>query len=376
MFGRVIDTVLVATIGVIFLSALIGIWVRRRTFDRCLADFHGNQVTLELTTGKRIWGRLVVYPNGLEILYAQPKFGDQGLEKSSYVLFEAELVGVQAIYRFHDELNPDQQWARRKQIATTTNPSYRAQLTRGLKNFLNTFRDAFVQSIGVTLDYAKRTAKSAVLSQDRQLAKVGETVLGAFGNAYEPILERHIGRRVVVEEARSTSHYEHAGALKEYSAEWIELLDVTTREPYPFDLGSPQQLRMNLHFDFFVSVRPPAEGRDAPSVKVSVQNKSESKLQLVRVIGEGYRRDLTLEVAAGATGGVVLEDLPIKLFEGMDLDALPLSVDLCSGAVAPDPKLPVLPNLELWIHSNRELDLLLPRRRAVMRHGSDYLPED
>ena len=45
------------TIIFIVLSALVAIFVRRVTRDRCLKDFAGNTITLEKVNGKMIYGK-------------------------------------------------------------------------------------------------------------------------------------------------------------------------------------------------------------------------------------------------------------------------------------------------------------------------------
>ena len=67
-------------------------------------------------------------------------------------------------------------------------------------------------------------------SQKGHVEKIGKTLLGAAGNAYEPMLERHIGKPVVLELASpadpNTHTIELSGYLAEYSDKYLALFNV------------------------------------------------------------------------------------------------------------------------------------------------------
>ena len=50
--------------------------------------------------------------------------------------------------------------------------------------------------------------------------------MGSVGTSFEPLLERYIGHRVVVELVKGDKIFEYPGVLKEYTAEFIEVMDV------------------------------------------------------------------------------------------------------------------------------------------------------
>jgi hypothetical protein len=47
--------------------------------------------------------------------------------------------------------------------------------------------------------------------------------------AYEPLLERHIGKKVVLELTKGDKIFEYQGILKDYTVGFIELMDVDYR---------------------------------------------------------------------------------------------------------------------------------------------------
>jgi hypothetical protein len=50
-----------------------------------------------------------------------------------------------------------------------------------------------------------------------------------MGTSFEPLLERHIGKRVVLELTKGGKIFEYPGVLKDYTAEFIEIMDVDYR---------------------------------------------------------------------------------------------------------------------------------------------------
>ncbi len=86
------STIFWITLGIIFISAIFGAIIKRRQRDRCLRlldDFH---VTLEMTTGRVIWGDLKVFPQGLELVYDAPYATQQGIVKAGALPGEQHLA--------------------------------------------------------------------------------------------------------------------------------------------------------------------------------------------------------------------------------------------------------------------------------------------
>jgi hypothetical protein len=59
--------------------------------------------------------------------------------------------------------------------------------------------------------------------------------MGSVGTSYEPLLEKYIGHKVVLELIKGDKIFEYSGVLKEYTAEFIEIMDVNykTKEDEP-----------------------------------------------------------------------------------------------------------------------------------------------
>ena len=50
--------------------------------------------------------------------------------------------------------------------------------------------------------------------------------MGSVGNSFEPLLERYIGNKVVLEMIKGDKVIEYSGVLKEYTADFIEIMDI------------------------------------------------------------------------------------------------------------------------------------------------------
>ena len=377
------DNLFLYTVGLIFLTALLGIFVRRRSRDRCLKDLSDYHVTIEMKDGRVMWGQLVVFPNGLELLYAMPNRNADGHVETSYVIMADHLASIQAVYRYHDELNDENKAARRREIDRTYHPNLLRRTARWLRNFLNTFRDAFNQSLGAYLSYAKKdkNASQVIKTQDKQLAKIGGEILGAAANEYEPILERYIGRKVVIEELRDVGDekvwVEHAGILKEYTATWIEVLGCRATEEHTFEFGEIDRLRLNRDLDFIV--RREETERKVPVLAVQIENHGSEPVVLRRIEAPGdYVHALDGLIAPGDSATARLTDLPESAFAAASPADLPQEVALRAATrggevlITPDGA-PALPAIRLVVEAVRDVDRCIPRAHAVLRHGGEPL---
>jgi hypothetical protein len=53
-----------------------------------------------------------------------------------------------------------------------------------------------------------------------------QELMGSAGTSFEPLLERYIGHKVVLELIKADKIFEYCGVLKEYTAEFVEIMDV------------------------------------------------------------------------------------------------------------------------------------------------------
>lgn len=216
------------TIIFIVLATAIAAFIRRRSRDKCLKDFAQNMVTLEETSGKTIWGKLRVENTGLEFVYKTKHEDEQGHHETSYILYKYEYPNMAVLVRYHDELSERNKKAREKELKRTYHPTLLRRLKRKIANVFKTVRDSVMEVINLLISMAKKaTPAGAVLtSQDKYVSQMKQELMGSVGTSYEPLLERYIGNRVVLELIRGDTVFEYCGVLKEYTADFIEVMDV------------------------------------------------------------------------------------------------------------------------------------------------------
>jgi deoxyhypusine synthase len=86
-----------------------------------------------------------------------------------------------------------------------------------------------------TLVAQARTAnpalKQVLTSQQKYVTRAQGELLSVVGHAFDPLLERHIGNMVVVEITTPGGTVdEYIGIFKEYSAQFLEVMDVHVHE--------------------------------------------------------------------------------------------------------------------------------------------------
>ncbi|HUT47123.1 MAG TPA: hypothetical protein VMX36_12630 [Sedimentisphaerales bacterium] len=234
MFG---ESATAITILFIIFAAGVGAFVRKRSRDKCLRDFEQNMVTLEQKSGKTIWGKLRVENTGLEFVYPEKHKDEEGHDETSYILYKYEYPDISAVIRFHDELSEENKRAREKELKRTYHPGTWCRLKRRILNVFRTVRDSVVEIINLLISQAKKAtpAGKVLSSQDKYVSQMKQELMASAGTSFEPLLERYIGHKVVLELAKGDKIFEYCGVLKEYTAEFIEIMDVN----YAAKLGLP-----------------------------------------------------------------------------------------------------------------------------------------
>jgi hypothetical protein len=245
---------LTITIIFIILCAAVAAFVSSRRRDMCLKDFQGDMATLEETQGKVVWGRLRVESTGLEFVYAEAHPDTQGHTEKSYIVYKQEFANIQVIIRFLDQLSEKGSLRRREELKRTYHPRLLRRLKRRILNLFKTLRDSFVDVINLFIARARTSAGvGAVLAgQDQYVSRMKEQLVGSVGTAYEPLLERHIGHTVVLEMIKGDKVIEYPGLLKDYTADFIELLDVSyatkaDEQPRKADIIVPRNYGLVRH---------------------------------------------------------------------------------------------------------------------------------
>jgi hypothetical protein len=330
------DPTLIAILLVLVIATVVGVLQAHRR-DKCLRHFDGYRVTLGEADGDLVWGNLDVYATGLEIRYAAPVHTDQGHLERSALLYKDQYPSIHAIYRYPLGLSPEQREQRAEDLRRTVNPSIFRRFARTLRNWVSMVRDSVVQALSLVVGMAKtRTPGATVLAgQEEGIKSLSNEVIGYAGTAFDPLLERHLFDRVVVEVVREGQRRSYCGWLKDYSVGFIEILDavVNDREGVsvaPFRAGEEPALG--------VSIRTAGQ-------KVEIENAG-APMVYVRELAHGdWRREMGVAVPSGFTADVTLPpDVPPEA-------------------------------VEVWVGTVQRVDMVLPRSHALVRHSALLLAE-
>jgi len=216
------------TIIFIVISAIVGMFVKGRKKDKCLKDFSQYIITLEKTDGKEIWGKLRVENTGLELVYEAAHKDDDGHIESSYIVYKQEYGNIAGLLRYHNKLSQAGKKRRQKQLDRTYHPGFLRRLKRKIANIFRTVRDSVMEIVNMVISQAGKVgpAGSVLSSQGKYVTRMKQDVIGTVGTSYEPLLEKYIGHKVILELAREDKVLEYCGVLKDYTAEFIEIMDI------------------------------------------------------------------------------------------------------------------------------------------------------
>ncbi|MBA7519109.1 hypothetical protein ES705_11183 [subsurface metagenome] len=332
-----LDNVLALTIVLIILTSIINAIIRHRSRDKCLKDFSAFFVTLLLKNGKTIRGKMKLFSSSMELEYQQPEGEEQdGYCRNSYIMMNNELeADTQAIHRYHWDLTPKNKKLREKSIKRSYKPNLFRRIGRTMRNSVNTLRDAFNKSI--SLFFGQIGGKIAGGRATQELTSVGSSIVNVFGNTYEAVLEKYIGRNVIVEIVENGGKREYAGILKEYTARYLELLNVHYDFLYETEI-----------VDFTGNYRDSQISIDKTSEKTSV-----SKLEIKNLKSSV----ISIISLKGTVKGTIFEKSIGKRLAAGETLLFPLA--------NPDE----IENLKLVFKRSRYIDMIAPRSLARVRHG-------
>ena len=224
-----LDNALLLTIIFIIVTTVVGTFLNSRRRDRCLTSFCDFMVTLLEKDGKRVCGNLAVETSGLELLYSED-YLDQDHIGTSYILFKEEYDRLYLLLRLHSELSEANKRKRIQEVKRAYHLSPPRLFARKARNVANTCKDSIFEVLGLAMTRAKTAnpALATLASQQKSVKRVEKGVAGYLGRSYDPILEKHIGKRVVLEITTEDGEVqEYVGIFKEYSSQFLQVMDVS-----------------------------------------------------------------------------------------------------------------------------------------------------
>lgn len=350
------------TLLIIFVTAIVTTVATKWARDKCLKFFTGYHITLERNRGQTTWGKLKVLSSGVEVLYDHPYTDPLGRKKTSYLMYQQDIdQQFMAVFRYHDELDEQTQKRRREQIRKTFNPGPVKRMWRSVRNFVNTLRDAFNQAIGAAVgQYQRMNPASAVLtSQAGSVTQMGQTLLGRFANAYEPLLEQYIGQPVILDVADplnpNNASFQYPGYLADYTQQFIALFNVdhTTAEELDLTLPDVEQGER-------LPPLPPPPPPGAPAPVIPPPLKMEHDVA-VRIDGRWFKIQNTRH-----------EPLIVRRLERQGFEPLDLGMTLPPNAILDLPARDARGG-RLVIEVVRCLDIVASRKWASIRYAGEMV---
>ena len=353
------STIFYLTLLFIFVTAVITTFATKWAKDKCLKFFHGYHVTLERTRGQTSWGLLRVFSSGVEIVYDNPYVDHRGRRKTSYMIYQQELEQqVLSVLRYHDELDEPARKRRAAQVHRTFNPGPARRAWRGVRNMVNTLRDAFNAAIGAAVGQYQRMnpGNALVATQGQSVTQIGQTLLGRFAaNAYEPLLEQYIGQPVILDVADplnpNNATVQYAGYLADYTALFIAVFSMNHESAEGLELALPDAESGD---PLAPMPLPPPPGAPPPALPAALKTEHGLAVRL-----DGPR----MKVLNTRHEPVVVRRLLREGFEPHEL-----------GVVVPPSGTLDLPARDarggrLAVEVIRCVDVVAPRKFAIVRHA-------
>ncbi len=336
---NILDSTLL-TIAVILTFATLLALVRSQKRDRCVTHFDDYHVTLAEKDGYVNWGLLNVRTTGLELTYPQAMRSKKGFWKQSFLFYKEQYEAMDAVYRCTAGLSEDKLAKRERYLKRTSKPGLLRRLYRHLRNWVGMIRDALVQAVTVLVGVAKSQSQpsAAVLAQDEErVTTLSDELIGHAGNAYDPLLEKHLFTRVVIDVTRQGEVHKYCGYLADYTSDFLEIIDAQVNAD-------------EHHFErkTFTADEAPVDDVDIRIDEnlLAIENRAGRMLLLHELLSD----DAVIPVDA-----VIPDGFSAQLRLGTEIDT---------------------ETLEIVVATPNRVDMLVPRSRAIVRHGISGLSRE
>lgn len=238
------------TLIILIVTTTILALVRRLNVDKCLKDFEGDPVVLELNTGKILGqGHLRNESTGIELIHEYKHASVQVLGQFSTLFYKYEFQHIQAIVRQHEQLQNNELLRRNKTKERMYRPKLMERTRRKMNNAFKTLKDALNEI--VNLFFAHFQSKNPYFkSSNKFVSQMNTEIIESVGMAFDPLLERYIGHKVVFDIQRGDEIEQYSGILKEYTTQFLEFWDVNyllNGKYYTSDIIVPQQIAVVRH---------------------------------------------------------------------------------------------------------------------------------
>lgn len=230
------------TILIIVLTTLIASYIRRITKDKCLKSFEGYIVTLEFVDDSTYSGKLEVESTGMEVIY-QESTVEGGIIKMSHIVYKDEYTDLNAILRYHDQMTDKGRKRRKAALERTYHQNLLRRIKRKTVIFFKLIKDSLIEITNTISGKLKSTNPGNILAgNEKYTNKINQEMVNTIDVSYDPLMEKYIGNNVVVWIKQATESRRLTGILKEYTQNYIELLEVMYTKDRICDAVLPRRL--------------------------------------------------------------------------------------------------------------------------------------
>ena len=346
------DHTVTLSIIVITFTTIVSTVLAMLKKDKLLKGLSGHLVTIELkgsqpgSDGERHRGRLRVESEGLEVVEEQVNSSN---EKISYLIHKDEQSKIHAIVRYHDFLTDREKEERGQEIERVYHPSIGMRLRRRVRNIVNEMRRVATETFSLVFGMIRKPFGERA----KDLEETGKEVITYATEAtYDALIDKLIGTRIVV---RVKDNLEYVGVLKDYTKDFIELLDVNYKNAWQTtvkrDDGSKHERGIIMQKD----------GDD-----IVIQSKSPFKVTLKHIYWKGDRPDAKREKI----------NQTIEPFGELRFNLMPPTLDV---NVQPFEKLQLptryhyqnYKTIDVHFESVRVADVVLLKNYGLVRHRTE-----
>ena len=217
----IFDSGFLITVAVIVFSTLLIAFISHIKKDKCIKNFRSDTVTIYMIDGRLMKGRLDVENTGCELIMDDPFDGT----KQSYIIYKEEYPGIRFFVRFHADMDAKRKRERIRVERKTYHPNIFRRIGRGINTFFKIIRDSMMDIFKALSGVLKTTSPSYATSE-KYVTNVTNEAVGSMDATYNPLLEKYIGNVVICSHVHNGKTFDVSGILKEYTGQFIELLNV------------------------------------------------------------------------------------------------------------------------------------------------------
>ncbi len=262
----------VLTIILIFAAGILVSVLRTTVKDPCLKDFRKDNLIILMKNDRPVFGRLELRSSGLILHYKDPYKNTDHYE-SSFIIYKNEYAAIKNVIKIIDDLDEAEK-KRRSIRSLLIERSLLSTIRRFFRNVFALLRDSIVDTF--RLFVGRTSPKSSVLSSGgTYINKVGESFVDYVGNSFDPILEKLIGKEIIVEVIENGEWKEFVGVLRNYSKDFLEVLSIKMPVTLDFPINENVLKNFNITVDYKKDKKSITKNLRQSSIKVAINGITE-----------------------------------------------------------------------------------------------------